>query len=161
MVAEGARTLQALQAAHRAQLSVPLNQLIDAGRAIGAAPLAEARAHRLRLIDDVRALWSPFDAIVTPPARGEAPATLEHTGDPVFCTIWSLLGLPAITVPAGRGPGGLPLGLQIVGGVLADAMLLSTAQWCARVLGDSVRFPTEPEDTTGSQPDNERSEQWA
>lgn len=161
MVAEGARSLQALQAAQRAQLSTPLNQLIDAGRVIGEAPLAEARAHRLRLIDDARTLWSRFDAIVTPPVRGEAPATLEHTGDPVFCTIWSLLGLPAITVPVGPGPGGLPLGLQIVGGALADAMLLSTAQWCARVLGDSVRFPTEPEDTAGSQPDNERSEQWA
>ena len=59
--------------------------------------------------------WTKYDAIITPPATGEAPATLEQTGNPGFCSIWSLCGVPAVTIPVGFGPRGLPLGLQIVG----------------------------------------------
>lgn len=73
---------------------------------------------------------APFDALITPPAAGEAPATLEETGNPAFCTIWTLLGVPAITIPVGLGPGGLPLGLQIVGARGEDDRMLGVAAWC-------------------------------
>ena len=76
-----------------------------------------------------------YDAVLTLPARGEAPATLTHTGDPVFCTVWTLCGAPAITLPAGLGASGLPLGLQLIGGYLQDARLLQVAQWCGLRLG--------------------------
>ncbi|MCK7498143.1 MAG: amidase [Comamonadaceae bacterium] len=91
MYAEGARTLGALQAEHRAALSGPLNRLIDEGRAIDGAALAAALTERRALQDEFARFLAGFDAIVTPPARGEAPATREHTGDPVFCTIWMLV----------------------------------------------------------------------
>ena len=87
---------------------------------------------------------SDVDAVLTPPARGEAPATLEETGDPVFCTIWSLVGAPAINLPAGMGPAGLPLGLQFVGARGNDAALLGVASWCESRLawpGRSERVP--------------------
>ncbi|MGH8772243.1 MAG: amidase family protein, partial [Burkholderiales bacterium] len=71
-----------------------------------------------------------FDAIITPPAAGEAPEGLQATGDPAFCTIWTLCGVPALTIPTGLGVRGLPLGLQIVGRFSCDDALLATAAWC-------------------------------
>ena len=68
--------------------------------------------------------------MITPPTAGEAPATLEETGNPAFCTIWTLLGVPAITIPVGHGPAGLPIGVQIVGARDADDSLLAVAAWC-------------------------------
>ncbi|MCE5280531.1 MAG: hypothetical protein LLG93_00340 [Deltaproteobacteria bacterium] len=67
--------------------------------------------------------------MVTPSTTGEAPATLDQTGNPAFCSIWSLCGVPAVTIPAGLGPRGLPLGLQIVGAQGQDERLLAAALW--------------------------------
>ena len=71
-----------------------------------------------------------FEVIATPPATGEAPAGLGATGDPAFCTLWSLLGVPAIVIPTGLGPRGLPLGLQLVAPPGASNTLLAVAAWC-------------------------------
>ncbi|MDD4998366.1 MAG: amidase family protein, partial [Syntrophales bacterium] len=71
-----------------------------------------------------------YDALITPPATGEAPVTLESTGNACFCSIWSLCGSPAVTIPVGWGPNGLPLGLQVVGPYGKDGQLLSAAHWC-------------------------------
>jgi Asp-tRNA(Asn)/Glu-tRNA(Gln) amidotransferase A subunit family amidase len=135
MQAEGARELGPLQAAHRAQLSAALNRLIDDGARIPEAVYREALESRERLHGELAHWFHRFDALLTPPARGEAPATCEHTGDPAFCTIWTLTGVPAFTLPAGRGPHGLPLGLQIVGPYRQDARTAAVAQWCADALG--------------------------
>ena len=70
-----------------------------------------------------------FDALVVPSAPGEAPAGLEATGDPVFNRLWSLLHTPAIHVPLGEGPNGLPLGVQVVGRIGDDARALACARW--------------------------------
>jgi Asp-tRNA(Asn)/Glu-tRNA(Gln) amidotransferase A subunit family amidase len=80
-----------------------------------------------RFLDD-------YDAVVTPPAAGEAPGSLETTGDPSFCTIWTLLGVPAVTIPTGLGSRGMPLGLQIIGNQGESNHLLATAMWCERQL---------------------------
>jgi len=77
---------------------------------------------------------------VTPAALGEAPADLTQTGDPAFCTIWSLCGVPAVTIPAGRGPAGLPLGLQIAGPRRADGQVLAAAKWCEERIGWGQRI---------------------
>ena len=73
-----------------------------------------------------------YSAIMTPPAAGEAPATLDNTGDPRFCSIWTLVGLPAIVIPTGKGPKGMPLGLQLIGAAEEENYLLATAAWCER-----------------------------
>ena len=73
-----------------------------------------------------------FDAILTPPALGEAPP-IETTGDPRCCTRWSLVGAPALTLPTGLGPSGLPLGTQLVGRIGADRDLIATALWLESV----------------------------
>jgi Asp-tRNA(Asn)/Glu-tRNA(Gln) amidotransferase A subunit family amidase len=70
-----------------------------------------------------------YDAILTPAAAGTAPAGLSSTGDPSFCTLWTLCGLPAISLPLMQGSNGLPLGVQLVGRRHFDARLLRTARW--------------------------------
>ncbi len=78
--------------------------------------------------------WAaPYDAILTPPVLGEAP-TAETTGDPRFCSRWSLLGTPAIAIPTGLGPHRLPLGLQLVAAPGDDARLLAAAMWTESIL---------------------------
>jgi len=152
MYAEGARTLAELQARHRGQLSAVLNRLIDEGRAISDAQLGEACERRRSLQVDLARFLRAGDAIVTLPACGEAPATQEHTGDPAFCTIWTLCGVPAITLPSGRGPHGLPLGLQVAGAFREDALLLRTAHWLAAALNCAQPLPDAPGSAGGAQP---------
>ncbi len=70
-----------------------------------------------------------YDAILTPAAAGTAPEGLASTGDPAFCTVWTLCGMPALSVPLMQGTNGLPLGVQLVGPRQGDARLLRTARW--------------------------------
>jgi Asp-tRNA(Asn)/Glu-tRNA(Gln) amidotransferase A subunit family amidase len=81
------------------------------------------------------AVMAGLDVLVTPAAPGEAPEGLGWTGDPVFNALWTALGVPCVTVPAGRGPRGLPLGIQIVGRRGEDAAVLAWARWVAAAVG--------------------------
>jgi len=141
MASEAAHALGELQSRQRHKMSAVLNRFLDEGRAIDAATCNGALAERQALQAAYGPFLNGFDAIVTPPARGEAPATLEHTGDPMFCTIWTLLGAPALTLPVQFGPGGLPLGLQIVGTFQDDARLLPVAGWIEQAIAFAPGFP--------------------
>jgi Asp-tRNA(Asn)/Glu-tRNA(Gln) amidotransferase A subunit family amidase len=88
---------------------------------------------RERLVRAFTAWASDYDAVLTPPATGEAPGP-ETTGDPIFCSRWTLLGAPAMTIPVGRGPSGLPLGLQLVGAPRDDKRLFAAAAWAELIL---------------------------
>jgi Asp-tRNA(Asn)/Glu-tRNA(Gln) amidotransferase A subunit family amidase len=76
-------------------------------------------------------LMRGYDLLLTPSARGEAPQGLASTGDSVFNRIWTMLGVPCITLPRGRGPQGLPLGIQLVSAIEQDTALLAHAHWAA------------------------------
>src|SRR6266550_4287323 len=93
----------------------------------------EALRARQRLAEAFAPWATPYDAILTPATVGEAP-TPETTGDPRFCTRWSLLGAPAIVIPSGLGPSRLPLGLQLVAAPGDDRRLLAAAAWCEATL---------------------------
>lgn len=79
----------------------------------------------------VDSLFDKVDLLLTPSAPGEAPQGIAFTGDPVFNSIWTLAGTPCVTLPAGTGPRGLPLGVQLVGLRHTDDRLLSLAAWVA------------------------------
>ena len=106
------------------------------GAAISESDYKAALAERSRLVEAVRKWAAACDAILTPPAPGEAPG-LETTGDPRLCARWTLVGAPAISVPAGRGPRGLPLGLQLCGAPGEDRALLGAAAWVERALAET------------------------
>ncbi|MGE5268330.1 MAG: amidase [Thiohalocapsa sp.] len=76
-----------------------------------------------------------FDAILTLPAPGQAPKTLASTGDAIFNGLWTVLYMPCLTLPAGEGPEGLPVGIQLVGRRHDDARLLDIGLWVERQLG--------------------------
>ena len=109
--------------------SVHLKELVEKGRARSALEYLGARALQQRLRADAAVQFKGFDAVLTIPATGEAPEGLAFTGDPVFCALWSFLGLPALTVPIARSAKGLPLGLQLLAPYKQDAHLLRTGRW--------------------------------
>ena len=131
---DASRSFSLLESRHRLQFSPVLTELLDRGKRISpeqhAANLARRDEYR-RWLDG---LFDGCDAIVSVSAPGEAPHGLTNTGDAVFATPWTLTGLPAITIPSGRGPRGLPLGLQVVGRYREDERSLRVAGWCESVL---------------------------
>src|SRR2546430_5772379 len=113
----------------RARLSERLRGRIERGRGHAAPAYLEALAQIPRLNEGFAELFEQrYDALLTPAATGVAPAGLASTGDPVFCSLWTLCGVPALSVPLMSGANGLPLGVQLVGPRHGDGRLLRTAQ---------------------------------
>jgi len=118
----------------RDKLSAALRARIEHGRGVLALDYLEALARVPRLVASLTELFDQrYDAILTPAAFDTAPKGLESTGDPAFCALWTLCGMPALNVPLMRGANGLPLGAQLVGARDQDAQLLRTARWLADV----------------------------
>jgi Asp-tRNA(Asn)/Glu-tRNA(Gln) amidotransferase A subunit family amidase len=114
----------------RDRLSAALRERIEAGQ----RELASAYVRALARIPELNASFAElfeqrYDAILTPAASGTAPEGLASTGDPAFCALWTLCGMPAISVPLMQGANGLPLGVQLVGPRHGDGRLLRTARW--------------------------------
>src|SRR5437870_2506518 len=82
---------------------------------------------------------SGFDAILTPPAPGQAPRGLADTGSAVFNALWTQLYMPCLTLPAGSGPDRLPVGVQLVTRRHAEEALLQVALWVEHWLGEGER----------------------
>lgn len=118
-----------------------LKSLVRAAKTHGALEYLTARALQEKLRSAFATEISGFDAILTLPAFGEAPEGLGFTGNAEFCAPWTLLGVPAVTFPAGFGKRGLPLGLQIVGAYRQDEKTLGAAKWIEGVLGFDPGIP--------------------
>jgi len=110
-------------------VSPRLAEMIERGREVRAVAYNDA-------LDEARTLnallaepFDRYDVLVTPATPGVAPEGLESTGSPAFCTLWTLCGLPAITLPLMQGAGGMPLGVQLVAAHGDDRRLLRTARW--------------------------------
>ena len=116
------------------RLSNHMREAIAEGRQVKAADYLAARDWRDVLNRGLDEIFERYDAILTPAATGEAPASRETTGNPVFNAIWSFLGTPAITLPLLTGPNDMPMGVQLVGPRGEDGRLLRTANWLQRAL---------------------------
>jgi len=110
--------------------------LIRQGKEVSTEELAAALAGLDVLRSELEGLMAQhgIDLWISPAAPGSAPEGIATTGDPVMNLPWTHAGLPAIALPAGRTPNGLPLGLQVVGRFMADEQLVSWAQPMAEVL---------------------------
>ena len=130
METEMAANLEPLWLAGKDKLSERLRGLMERGREMRAVDYQRVLHSLPALRESFDELFMErYDAILTPPALGTAPKGLGATGDPVFCVLWTLLGMPAVTLPLMRGANSLPLGVQLVGRRNFDGRLLRTARW--------------------------------
>ena len=129
-----AESLGPLMDAHPGQLRSQTRQLVEAGRA-----LEQSFPERLRVAQAAgrRFLAQAFDradCILTPSAPGEAPLGLASTGDPMFNGIWTFLQTPCLNLPLTTGPGGLPIGVQLVCAPGRDVELLAYGTWLQNLI---------------------------
>ena len=116
----------------RDRLSEQLRALLERGRNVRAIDYQRALSRIAPIHESFVELFEQrYDVILTPAATGAAPRGLSSTGDPVFCTLWTLCGMPAISLPLLQNASGLPLGVQLVGPRNGDARLLRIARWLA------------------------------
>jgi Asp-tRNA(Asn)/Glu-tRNA(Gln) amidotransferase A subunit family amidase len=109
--------------------------MIERGQNVPAADYNRALGRIPVLNRELDKVFGQYEAIVTPATTGEAHVGLESTGSPIFCTIWTLCGVPAITLPVLTGSHGMPMGVQLVGAAGEDARLLRTARRLVDLLG--------------------------
>ncbi|HWP60726.1 MAG TPA: amidase [Candidatus Acidoferrales bacterium] len=132
MAAEMAFNLEGEWKKSREKLSAQLRSQIERGREVKAVDYQRALARCRPVYENFAELFEQrYDAILTPAAPGAAPRGLASTGDPSFCTLWTLLGMPAVSLPLLESASGLPIGVQLVGPRDGDARLLRTARWLA------------------------------
>jgi Asp-tRNA(Asn)/Glu-tRNA(Gln) amidotransferase A subunit family amidase len=134
LLGEGAVIYSDLVARYPDRTSDHLKRLVERGSALAATDYLRAKAiqenWRERLFDELPG----YDALLTLPAFGEAPRGLDSTGDAEYCAPWTLLGVPALTLPVAFSPNGLPLGLQVVARYRSDVRLLGVGKWIETVL---------------------------
>jgi Asp-tRNA(Asn)/Glu-tRNA(Gln) amidotransferase A subunit family amidase len=121
------------------RMSAQLRGLIERGRTHLAIDYARALAAVPVLNAGLDELFDEYDALLTPAAPGPAPRGLGSTGNPAFCTTWTFLGTPTVTLPLLQSDSGMPIGVQLVGRRGNDARLLRTARWLATKLGGGRR----------------------
>ena len=113
------------------ELSEVLRGMIEEGQSCLAVDYNRAVEMIAVLNAGLEQIFNRYDGILTPAAPGEAPAGLDATGSPVFCSMWTFVGLPAVSLPLLEGSTDLPIGVQMIGERNGDARLLRNARWLA------------------------------
>jgi Asp-tRNA(Asn)/Glu-tRNA(Gln) amidotransferase A subunit family amidase len=129
-----ARSFEGEYARGKDRLSPILREMLERGSRVPATEYLRAAGQIPVMNGLLRGILDRFDAILTPATTGEAPVGLGSTGSPIFCTIWTFCGTPAVTLPLLRGGSGMPIGVQLVGARGDDARLLRCANWFAGLL---------------------------
>ena len=137
MSVEVARSFTERYATRRADLSDSLAAFIERGQATSGQELADAHAAIAVARTDLHALGDA-GILLTPAAPGEAPVGLNSTGNATLNRLWSLLHVGVMTVPAGLGANGMPLGLQLVDPLPAAPNLFPAAAFAEWVLAAAV-----------------------
>ncbi len=126
---ELARNLAAERDRHFSALSPSLQRALAAGVAVDTERYDRARSLAASCRRALADVFGRCDAVLAPSVTGEAPVGLASTGSPVMNRAWTLLHVPCVGVPAGQGPTGLPIGLQVIGRIADDARVLAVADW--------------------------------
>jgi len=141
MAVEAATYHQAMFINHRDQYRTEISKLIEQGLSTSAIEYAKVLETRLQQYATVEPLLHQVDALLIPGAVSAAPHGLASTGSPVMQGAWTIMGVPAISLPTGLNKDGLPLAIQLVGHPEAEDHLLAIARWCERVLNMQLRLP--------------------
>jgi len=119
-------------------ISAPLREWVVRGFSVG----VERYLTQMNRLQKMRVAFpkviSEFDAVIAPATPGEAPRDLTNTGSPKFNLLWTSIGVPAVNVPALKGPAGMPVGVQVIGRYGADLETLRAAAWLGHELGAEV-----------------------
>jgi len=134
MYYESYRSLSSDRVHLYAGLSDTLKKLLAAAAKVDTARYDETRALTATCRAMLGAVFADADVILAPSAPGEAPRGLAATGDPIFCRIWTLLGVPAMNIPCSKGPNGLPVGVQVIGRIGDDVRAIAVAEWLQQAL---------------------------
>ncbi|MEO1067211.1 MAG: amidase [Pseudomonadota bacterium] len=118
-------------------VSEHLRAIVEDGRRVSAIDYLTALSWRDEMRATISTVLDQYDAILTPSSHGEAPKTLDQTGDPSASTLWTFLGFPAISLPMLVGSSGMPMGVQLVGRPGDGGHLLRIARWLRRTSRDS------------------------
>lgn len=136
---EIARNMQELAVAHVGKLSDEMLAALDRAKSISAAQYEEAIEVKASAEAFFVDHFNDFDAVLAPSASGQAlPLSAGNTGDAVYCTIWTLAGLPCLTLPVLVGADDLPIGVQLIGAREQDDRLMRTAAWMQAALTGSA-----------------------
>jgi Asp-tRNA(Asn)/Glu-tRNA(Gln) amidotransferase A subunit family amidase len=129
MCAEAFKALADERLNHRELLSERLVSMLERGSRMTFEDSVRHRAQVASARHQLGRGFASYDLLITPSACGEADLGLERTGDPLFSRVWSLLGVPSLNLPVGVGDQGLPLGVQLIGPVMGDAVMLGFCKW--------------------------------
>jgi Asp-tRNA(Asn)/Glu-tRNA(Gln) amidotransferase A subunit family amidase len=127
--AEMSKCYYALERRGRDQMSEMLKSALDEGKSVLARDYIAALDWRDLMNSALGKIFERCDAILCPAALGPAPQGLGSTGSAIFNGLWTLAGVPAITLPLFVAENGMPMGVQLVGRRGDDARLLRTARW--------------------------------
>lgn len=134
MFYEAARALAWEYAAHPDLLSEHMRKTVKEYGAMPRAPYADAMRHARSCRSMLPQVFADIDVLLTPSAPDEAPRGISGTGSSTFNRNWTVLHVPCVALPAGSGPNGLPLGIQLVGNLDDDARALECAEWVRQAL---------------------------
>lgn len=123
------RCLEQERDKHWEDLSSTAKKAMENASRVDLSTYTEALEIRTAANEWFETFFHDYDAILTSSATGEAPAFGDGTGDPICCTIWTLCGLPTLSMPLLSGNNNLPIGVQLVGARDQDDRLLRTARW--------------------------------
>ena len=100
----------------------------EAGKSVSANSYIDAIEKAKKMKQTLSEIFLKFDAIITPAAPGQAPRDLMNTGNAIFNGYWTMLGVPAISLPLLEGKDGLPIGIQVITSWNKEAELLDISK---------------------------------
>jgi len=101
---------------------------IEAGMPVSAKDYIDAIENAKLMELSLKKVFKEFDAIITPSAPGQAPRDLMNTGNAIFNGYWTMMGVPAISLPLLRGKDNLPIGIQVITSWKEDSKLLKISE---------------------------------
>ncbi len=142
MLSEATTIFSDLIARYPDRVSDVMKAHVESGRTKTAMEYLAAKAAQAERQRALSADLDGFDAVLTLPAFGEAPRGLGWTGDAEYCAPWTFVGAPALSLPAGFGKNGLPLGVQVAGRPRDDLRTLRVAKWVETTLAFDPGLPS-------------------
>jgi Asp-tRNA(Asn)/Glu-tRNA(Gln) amidotransferase A subunit family amidase len=131
---EASRALAQEARDHRSSLNFWIKDGLAAAARHDLARFDRAQLHAVECQRALATMFEHCDVILTPSTNGEAPADLVSVSNSMFNRVWTLMHVPCVTIPAYRGPNGMPVGVQVVGPMGYDVTAMSAAQAITGVL---------------------------